>query len=89
MSKKSKKKKESSVTPDRPLGPAEHETESGLVYGRWYVGAPQDCPNRCHSLPEGQHVPPCPLNTSQRAEPEGDAQVEEATAETAEVGEAT
>lgn len=68
---KTKKKQEPApVTGDRPAGPNDRVLESGLVYGRWYGGAPQDCPNRCHNLPEGQHVPPCPLNTSQRAEPE-------------------
>jgi len=55
---------------DRPAGPKDRETESGLIYGRWYGGAEQDCPNRCAGLPEGMHVPPCPLNTSKRAEPE-------------------
>lgn len=55
---------------DRPPGPNERVLDNGLVYGRWYGGAPQDCPNSCRGVPEGIHVPPCPLNTSERAEVE-------------------
>ncbi len=54
-------------TKDRPPGPTDRVLDNGLVYGRWYGGAPQDCPNACRGLPEGLHVPPCPLNTSERA----------------------
>lgn len=90
MSKKSKKAKakETSIVPDRPAGPGERETESGLIYGRWYGGAKQDCPNGCFGVPEGQHVPPCPLNTSKRAEPEAPDPVEEEADTPAETEEA-
>lgn len=55
------------IIEDRPAGLNDTVLDSGLVAGRWYDGAPQDCPNRCKGLPEGQHVPPCPLNTSEPA----------------------
>lgn len=72
MSKKKKTKAKDSGSAaeikDRPPGPNERVLDNGLVYGRWYGGAPQEC--GCHGVPEGIHVPPCPLNTSKRAEPE-------------------
>lgn len=74
MSKKKKTKakdnESATRTKDRPPGPHDRVLDNGLVYGRWYGGAPQDCPNSCRGVPEGIHVPPCPLNTSNRAEPE-------------------
>ena len=77
MGKKNKKSKpdRAGSIKDRPPGPGERVLDNGLVYGRWYDGAPQDCPNGCHGVPEGQHVPPCSLNTSQRApveDPDGE-----------------
>ena len=68
------------IIEDRPAGPNDTVLESGLISGRWYDGAPQDCENRCHGLPEGQHVPPCPLNTSERPPVE---EPDESTSETA------
>ena len=58
---------------DRPPGPKDRETESGLIYGRWYGGALQDC--GCVGVPEGQHIPGCSkgLCTSTRAVPEATA----------------
>lgn len=72
MAKKKKTKNNGPVSKDRPAGPGERVLDNGLVYGRWYGGAPQDCPNGCFNLPEGQHVPPCELNTSRYPKPETD-----------------
>ncbi len=63
--------KETPVIADRPAGTNDRTLESGLIYGRWYGGAPQDC--GCHGVPEGIHVPPCPLNTSRYRDAEQEA----------------
>lgn len=55
---------EAPVIADRIAGPKDRTLESGLIYGRWYGGAPQEC--GCHGVPEGIHVPPCHLNLSRR-----------------------
>lgn len=66
MSKKTKKK-EPPFMADRPAAPNDKVMESGLIYGRWYGGAQQDC--GCFGTPEGIHHAGCKkgLCTSSRA----------------------
>lgn len=79
MSKK-KAKQDTPIRKDRPAGKNDRELDNGLIYGRWYGGAMQNC--GCHSVPEGMHHPGCEMGlcTTKRAEPEVVDQAEHAEA---------
>lgn len=82
MAKKTKKKEPPFIA-DRPAGPHDKKLESGLIYGRWYGGAVQNC--GCFNTPEGIHHAGCKhgLCTSERAAVEAPEETREDEAQDA------